>query len=300
MGMAIGDARWCAHNAAAVMRYYAGAVDKFFGSTIPVDRDGIVLTFREPIGVAALITPWNFPLNIGNWKTAPAIAAGNTVVLKPASLSPLSVLRYAELGLEAGLPPGVLNVAARARWRGRRRARRAPARRQGRLHRLDRGRDRDRTEGGGDGQAGHPRARWQERMHRLRRRRSREGGTHGAVLGLRERGAGLLRALASPRRGIGEGRAARALRGRDPRDRRRRPGGRGHADGAARLRGAARDGRGVRRAGARGRRDTPRGRIAAGRRRPRTTASTSAPRSSTAARTRWSSRARRSSGRSSR
>ena len=110
MGMAIGDARWCAHNAAAVMRYYAGAVDKFFGSTIPVDRDGIVLTFREPIGVAALITPCNFPLNIGNWKTAPAIAAGNCVVLKPASLSPLSVLRYAELGLEAGLPPGVLNV----------------------------------------------------------------------------------------------------------------------------------------------------------------------------------------------
>jgi len=110
MGMAIGDARWCAHNAAAVMRYYAGAVDKFFGATIPVDRDGIVLTFHEPIGVAVLITPWNFPLNIGNWKTAPAIAAGNTVVLKPASLSPLSVLRYAELGLEAGLPPGVLNV----------------------------------------------------------------------------------------------------------------------------------------------------------------------------------------------
>ncbi len=110
MGMAIGDSRWCAHNAAAVMRYYAGAVDKFFGATIPVDRDGIVLTFREPIGVAVLITPWNFPLNIGNWKTAPAIAAGNTVVLKPASLSPLAVLRYAELGLEAGLPPGVLNV----------------------------------------------------------------------------------------------------------------------------------------------------------------------------------------------
>jgi acyl-CoA reductase-like NAD-dependent aldehyde dehydrogenase len=110
MGMAIGDARWCAGNAAAVMRYYAGAVDKFFGSTIPVDRDGIVLTFREPIGVAAVITPWNFPLNIANWNTAPAIAAGNTVVLKPASLSPLSALRYAELGLDAGLPAGVLNV----------------------------------------------------------------------------------------------------------------------------------------------------------------------------------------------
>jgi acyl-CoA reductase-like NAD-dependent aldehyde dehydrogenase len=110
MGMAIGDARWCVGNAATIMRYYAGAVDKFFGSTIPVDRDGIVLTFREPIGVAALITPWNFPLNIANWKTAPAIAAGNTVVLKPASLSPSTALRYAELGLEAGLPAGVLNV----------------------------------------------------------------------------------------------------------------------------------------------------------------------------------------------
>jgi acyl-CoA reductase-like NAD-dependent aldehyde dehydrogenase len=110
MGMALGDARWCAGNAATVMRYYAGAVDKLFGSTIPVDREGIVLTFREPIGVTALITPWNFPLNIANWKTAPAIAAGNTVVLKPASLSPLTALRYAELGLEAGLPPGVLNV----------------------------------------------------------------------------------------------------------------------------------------------------------------------------------------------
>jgi len=61
MGMAIGDARWCVGNAAAVMRYYAGAVDKFFGNTIPVDRDGVLLTFREPIGVAALITPWNFP-----------------------------------------------------------------------------------------------------------------------------------------------------------------------------------------------------------------------------------------------
>ena len=110
MGMALGDARWCAGNAAAVMRYYAGAVDKLHGSTIPVDRDGVVLTFREPIGVVALITPWNFPLNIANWKTAPAIAAGNAVVLKPASLSPLTALRYAELGLEAGLPAGVLNV----------------------------------------------------------------------------------------------------------------------------------------------------------------------------------------------
>jgi betaine-aldehyde dehydrogenase len=93
-----------------VIRYYAGAVDKFFGHTIPVERDGIALTFREPIGVVGLITPWNFPLNIANWKIAPALAAGNTVVLKPASLTPLSVLRYAELALEAGIPDGALNV----------------------------------------------------------------------------------------------------------------------------------------------------------------------------------------------
>jgi acyl-CoA reductase-like NAD-dependent aldehyde dehydrogenase len=110
VGMPIGDARGQLAMIADVIRYYAGAADKFFGHTIPVERDGVALTFREPIGVVGLITPWNFPLNIANWKAAPAIAAGNTVVLKPASLTPLSVLRYAELALEAGIPAGVLNV----------------------------------------------------------------------------------------------------------------------------------------------------------------------------------------------
>jgi betaine-aldehyde dehydrogenase len=110
VGMPIGDARGQLRMIVDVIRYYAGAVDKFFGNTIPVERDGIALTFREPIGVVGLITPWNFPLNIANWKAAPALAAGNTVVLKPASLTPLSVLRYAELAVEAGLPDGVLNV----------------------------------------------------------------------------------------------------------------------------------------------------------------------------------------------
>jgi acyl-CoA reductase-like NAD-dependent aldehyde dehydrogenase len=110
VGMPISDARGQLSMIVDVIRYYAGAVDKFFGNTIPVERDGIVLTFREPIGVVGLITPWNFPLNIANWKIAPALAAGNTVVLKPASLTPLSVLRYAELAVEAGLPDGALNV----------------------------------------------------------------------------------------------------------------------------------------------------------------------------------------------
>ncbi len=110
VGMPIGDARGQLGMIVDVMRYYAGAVDKFFGHTIPVEREGVAMTFREPIGVVGLITPWNFPLNIANWKIAPALAAGNTVVLKPASLTPLSVLRYAELAIEAGLPAGALNV----------------------------------------------------------------------------------------------------------------------------------------------------------------------------------------------
>ena len=110
VGMPIGDARGQLGMIVDVIRYYAGAVDKFFGHTVPVERDGVAMTFREPIGVVGLITPWNFPLNIANWKIAPALAAGNTVVLKPASLTPLSVLRYAELAIEAGIPAGALNV----------------------------------------------------------------------------------------------------------------------------------------------------------------------------------------------
>ncbi len=110
VGMPISDARGQLGMIVDVVRYYAGAVDKFFGNTVPVERNGVAMTFREPIGVVGLITPWNFPLNIANWKAAPAMAAGNTVVLKPASLTPLTALRYGELALEAGIPDGVLNV----------------------------------------------------------------------------------------------------------------------------------------------------------------------------------------------
>jgi betaine-aldehyde dehydrogenase len=94
---------------AQVFHYYAGAVDKHFGETIPV-AGGVDMTFREPLGVVGLIVPWNFPLNIASWKLGPALACGNTVVLKPAELTPLSALRLAELALEAGVPEGVLNV----------------------------------------------------------------------------------------------------------------------------------------------------------------------------------------------
>jgi betaine-aldehyde dehydrogenase len=92
-----------------VFHYYAGAIDKHFGETIPV-AGGVDLTFRDPLGVVGLIVPWNFPLNIASWKLGPALACGNTVVLKPAELTPLTALRLGELALEAGIPEGVVNV----------------------------------------------------------------------------------------------------------------------------------------------------------------------------------------------
>ncbi len=99
---------------------------------------------REPLGVVGLIVPWNFPLVIASWKLAPALAAGNTVVLKPAELTPLTALRFAEIAAEAGIPDGVVNVVAGPGQRLRPAAGRAPRRRQDRVHRLDRGRPLDR------------------------------------------------------------------------------------------------------------------------------------------------------------
>jgi len=90
-------------------RYYAGAPERMLGETIPVDG-GVDMTFREPYGVVGLIVPWNFPLAISCWKVAPALAAGNTIVLKPAELTPLTALELERIALEAGLPEGVLNV----------------------------------------------------------------------------------------------------------------------------------------------------------------------------------------------
>ena len=114
------------------------------GETIPV-AGGVDMTFREPLGVVGLIMPWNFPLVIASWKVAPALAAGNTVVLKPAELTPLTALELEQIALEAGLPEGVLNVVAGPGLGLRPAAGRAPRRRQDRLHRLDRGRARDRA-----------------------------------------------------------------------------------------------------------------------------------------------------------
>jgi acyl-CoA reductase-like NAD-dependent aldehyde dehydrogenase len=110
-GKPIGDARGEIGMVVDTFRYYAGAPERLLGDTIPV-AGGVDMTFREPLGVVGLIVPWNFPLTIASWKMAPALAAGNTLVLKPAELTPLSALRFAELALEAGIPEGVVNVVA--------------------------------------------------------------------------------------------------------------------------------------------------------------------------------------------
>jgi acyl-CoA reductase-like NAD-dependent aldehyde dehydrogenase len=109
-GKPITGARGEVIGASLVFDYYAGAANKLFGQTIPVSKPGLDLTLREPIGVVGLIVPWNFPLLMASWKVAPALAAGNTAILKPASYTPLTAIRLGELALEAGIPAGVLNI----------------------------------------------------------------------------------------------------------------------------------------------------------------------------------------------
>ena len=110
-GKPIADARGEIGMVVDCFRYYAAAPERLLGQTIPV-AGGVDMTFREPLGVVGLIVPWNFPLVITSWKTAPALAAGNTVVLKPAELTPLTAIELERVALEAGIPEGVLNVVA--------------------------------------------------------------------------------------------------------------------------------------------------------------------------------------------
>ena len=110
VGKPIADARDEVALGARIFEYYAGAIATFGGQTIPVAAGGFDFTIRQPMGVVAAIVPWNFPFPISCWKVAPALAAGNTVVLKPAKPSPLSALKLEALGREAGLPEGTLQV----------------------------------------------------------------------------------------------------------------------------------------------------------------------------------------------
>jgi acyl-CoA reductase-like NAD-dependent aldehyde dehydrogenase len=108
-GHTIGNARWEAGNVRDVLTYFSAAPERLFGRQIPV-AGGLDVTFKEPLGVVAVIVPWNFPMPIAGWGFAPALAAGNAVVLKPAELTPLTAIRIGELALEAGIPPGVFTV----------------------------------------------------------------------------------------------------------------------------------------------------------------------------------------------
>jgi acyl-CoA reductase-like NAD-dependent aldehyde dehydrogenase len=108
-GHTVGNARWEAGNVRDVLEYYSAAPERNFGRQIPV-AGGIDITFKEPLGVVGVIVPWNFPMPIAGWALAPALAAGNTVVLKPAELTPLTAMRLAELALQAGIPEGVFQV----------------------------------------------------------------------------------------------------------------------------------------------------------------------------------------------
>src|SRR5215207_7617392 len=109
VGKPISDARGEVGMVADVFNYYAGAPERLLGDTIPVDG-GLDFTFREPLGVVGLITPWNFPLAIASWKVGPALAAGNTIVLKPAELTPLTAVELEKIVVAAGIPEGVFNV----------------------------------------------------------------------------------------------------------------------------------------------------------------------------------------------
>src|SRR3954453_3185219 len=110
VGKPIRDSRDEVALAANCFEYYAGAVNKIGGQTIPAAAPGILMTFREPVGVCGIIVPWNFPVAITSWKIAPALAMGNPVVLKPAEQTPLTALRITELARDAGMPEGVLTV----------------------------------------------------------------------------------------------------------------------------------------------------------------------------------------------
>ena len=113
VGKPISDARGEVGMVVDVFNYYAGAPERLLGNTIPV-AGGIDMTFREPLGVVGLIVPWNFPIAITSWKLGPALAAGNTIVLKPAALTPLTALELERLALETGIPAGVFNVVVGA------------------------------------------------------------------------------------------------------------------------------------------------------------------------------------------
>jgi acyl-CoA reductase-like NAD-dependent aldehyde dehydrogenase len=177
--------------AAECFQYYAGWADKVHGETIPVKGNYLAYTLREPVGVVAAIVPWNFPLLLTAWKVAPALACGNTVVLKPASQTPLTALALGDLALEAGVPPGVLNVIT-----GRPRHRAASGGGQDCVHRRYGDRPRDHAGRRRDAEAAHARTGGQVAKYRVPRCGHRGRGTGSVDGDLLRQGGGLCGGLA--------------------------------------------------------------------------------------------------------
>ena len=205
--------------AAECLQYFAGWADKIHGETMPVKGNAFVYTLREPLGVVAAIVPWNFPLLLAVWKVAPALATGNTVILKPASQTPLTALALGELALEVGFPPGVLNVITGSGGAVGQAHRRASRHRQDRVHR--RHVDRARASCAAPAETlkhitlelGGKSPNIVFRRRRSRRRRARRDRRH-----LLRQGRGLRRRIAAARRQVDQGPVPRA---RSPSARRR-------------------------------------------------------------------------------
>ncbi len=229
-GKAIVDARGEMGMVVDTFRYYAGAPERLLGDTIPV-AGGQAFTVREPVGVVGLITPWNFPLTIAAGSSRRRSRPGNTVVLKPAELTPLTALRFAELAVEAGLPEGVVNVVVRARgapagsaWSSTPTSRRSPS--------PARPRSGARSPPGRRRRSSASRSSWAaSRPTSIFADADLEAAAAAAPIGgLRQRRAGLLRALADPRAGRGassassscSSRTSEALRVGDPLEEARR------------------------------------------------------------------------------
>ena len=174
-GKTITDARGDMQGVVNTLRYYAGWADKIEGRTVPVRGNFLSYTLRQPVGVVGQIIPWNFPLLMLAWKWGPALACGNTIVMKPAEQTPLTALRVGELAIEAGFPAGVINLSTASARPPAPRMVVHPGHRQDRLHRPRRYRQ-DHPEGRRrHAQAHHVRARRQEPQRHLRRRRHGRG-----------------------------------------------------------------------------------------------------------------------------
>ena len=228
MGKVIAEARGDVQEGIDIAFLMAGEGRRMFGDTVPSELpDKWAMSIRQPIGVAGIITPWNFPIAIPCWKMMPALVAGNTVVFKPSSETPLCATLLVELMDEAGFPAGTVNLVTGLRGRGGRRDRRQPRRAGDLVHGLVRHRARHRGAGGPPAEAGQPRARRQERRRRPARRRPRPRRRRDPVVGVRDHGPAVHGVLAGDRGRARRGRAVpppRGAGGRAPPGRRARRG----------------------------------------------------------------------------